>query len=270
MSLGFSGNLLLSTPGQVGYPYVGYDNIFTYETATVDANVEEPEHPKELAINGYTNDAWIGGAAVLNYLGVSLTAAKKVNYIGIAAHNLHLARGVKVTYSTDGWATSVDATDWINPPTDSPVMAVFEPVYAAEFRVWIDADTLIAPYIGVLYVGEALQMEQGVEPSYAPIALARDNEATNSLTIGGHFVGRSIIRRGASGDLSLNGLTPEWVRGHWQAFMASAELKPFFFGWALQNYPWEVAYCWTDGGIKTPAYSTPTHMGVTLRLKGIN
>lgn len=273
MSIGFSGSLVFKGTldyGQAGLPQIGYDNVLTLTTTALSASFAEPEHPVQLAVNGYTNDSWIGSANTTQTITAELASARPVNYIGIAAHNLEQSNlGFRLLYSQDAWATEVDVTGWIKPPTDSPVMVVFDEVSAPSWRIEVSAGTA-APYIGVIYVGRAVKMERGIEPSWAPIALARDSEVVNNISVGGNFLGRSLIRQGASGSITLDNLTPAWVRSEWKGLQNHAERLPFFFGWALEDYPWEVAYCWSDGPLQTPRYTKPAHMSVSMKLKGLN
>lgn len=273
MSIGFSGNLVVGGrfTRDVDYPQIGYDNVLTYPTTSITTSYAEVDHPIDLAINGYTNDAWIGESGSLNTIGVTLDSAYDVNYIGIAAHNLHKSNaGFRLLSTDDGWSTSTDLTGWVKPSNDSPVMVVFDVNNALEYRIQIDAAVGVQPFVGVMYVGKTMQMERKIAPSFEPIALARDSKVVNNLSVGGNFVGRSIIRQGASGRLTVDNLTPSWVRSEWMSFIDHAERLPFFFGWALGSFPWEVAYCWTDRNIRTPSYSKPKRMKVTLDMKGLN
>lgn len=268
MALAISGNLVASEGVALDLkrPIIGYENLFS--AGVVSASTEAAANPPELATNTFTNDAWKASATGTNWLRVSLASADYCSYGALASHNLGtIGATVTFQYSTDGGTTWSNLADPFVPANDAPLMITFDQTLAAEFRVLLDSTSI--PYIGVVQMGALLRCPSGVNVGFAPMNMSRDNRVTNSTTEGGHFVGRSLIRRGASGNIDLSLLDPDWVRDYWDAFADHAELKPFFFAWSPVNHPAEVVYCWTDGRIRTPEYHKAKFMRVSVNLKGV-
>jgi len=171
-----------------------------------------------------------------------------------------------------GWYQSGVAMDEVtlgieSHDDDRPIMRLVEAATSSFFRVRLTGQT--TPLVGVIYMGEALQMERGIYIGHTPIGFARKTVVRPNLSTGGQFLGRSIIRVGSSGSWLWKNLTASWVRKYLDPFLEAARTDPFFILWRPSKFPGEAGYCQTKGD-QVPTNSGPRDkMSFDLNAEGL-
>jgi hypothetical protein len=124
----------------------------------------------------------------------------------------------------------------------------------------------IAPSAAVLYAGELLTLEQGVQAPHTPLPYGRARNITTGRSESGEYLGRieSGAQRRSKAD--IRNLTPAFYRGHVDPFLVNG--GPFFFVWAPQEYPDEVGYAWCTND-PVPVPELDGRIGITLELEAI-
>lgn len=245
---------------------IGWRNVFYGGTLTASSEPDggEPEN----AVDGFTSDYWapVAGASPAEaWIAVDCGSTTAVDYLAIAAHNLGTI-GAEVTLEG-----SADGSSWttVTGPhavaDDTPAMWIFVSVSYRHYRLVIAGDAIS---LGVLQAGARLTLPEGVFVGYEPERLNRQNDTMNQLTEGGQFIGRSIIRTSVKGEINQPRANQAWVRGAWTLFRDHAELRPFFIMWRSDDYPDEVAYCWStdDAAVKQRSNG---FMDVSMKFAGL-
>lgn len=237
-------------PFPLTHARIGYRTICTADN--VVASSQAAGCPAEDAVNIFTNEYWKPAVMPATWT-VDAGVAVDSNYIGIAAHTLG-SSGVTVKIHS-----STDAEVWTErfsfaPANNATIMLLYGTVSARYWRLTVSGAT--APRIGVIYIGEALEMMRPIYGGHGPLTLCRNTTIYNQLTEGGQFNGRSVVRGGLGTTFSWKNLDPDWYRQYFDPFVEAAIRTPFFIAWRPQRYPNEVGYVWVPGGIK------PSNMGV--------
>lgn len=156
-----------------------------------------------------------------------------------------------------GWFTLARFT----PTTDDAIMVIFEdettpaPGNFDQWEVSIAASTT-PPEIGAMAMGRVLVMPHCIYGGHSPATLSRETEIEPNVSIGGRFLGRSIIRRGYRTDYEFRHLPAQWYREHFDPFVEHALREPFFISWKPDKFPAEVLYGWTTDDLR------PVNMGI--------
>lgn len=179
----------------------------------------------------------------------------KANCLGIAAHTLGSTQTL-VTYSVASALAGpyTDIHEFI-PGDDKPIMILHDEVEGRYWRIRLEPTPGLQPQISVAYAGLCLEMQRAIYGSHSPITLSRVTAVRPNVSETGHWLGRSIIRKGLKSDFSWQHLTPDWYRLKFDPFVEAALIRPWFIAWRPETYPDEVAYCWTGQDIR------PTNMG---------
>jgi hypothetical protein len=259
------------TPGAgasstAGSARIGYDNVL--ERGTVTASSEAAGFSRHNAYDWLTYDFWRPTAGGDQWLAVKTAAGQAVNYVAIAAHDLHKhGATIKMQASSDGGTTWTDICEPFGPADSGPIMLIFSEVSQKDFRLHVNASAAFS--VGVVCFGKATVLERGLRAGFAPPNLSPESTILNSESEGGQFLGRSLIRKGSTTTVDLDLLTPEWVRSTWLPFMRHAEVKPFFFGWNIEKYRGEVIFGWTER-TRPVTYSSPLYMAASLDIRGMS
>lgn len=171
--------------------------------------------------------------------------------------------GVAVQTSPDGttWTTQVSGT-----LTDRINMLLFAAVSA---RYWRLEFTTVVPKVAVAYICKALAMQRRIYQGHSPLTLSRTTEFNTNMSEGGQYVGRSIVRMGASTEASWQHLKADWYRTNFDPFVKDARTAPFFFAWRPSKYPNELGFVWVDGDIQPTNSGPKDFMNVSLNMKGL-
>ena len=225
-----------STPLAARFPRVGYKNLF--REGTVSASTENPDHPVALAYDGLTYDGWQPESGGEQWIAVELDSAADADYMAVAAHTLGGASLIP-QYSDDGGATWIDLADEFMPDSNAPIVWEFETVFASRYRLLINSIDAVS--IGAIHVGERLTFPRGFPVGWTPPSLNEKTEYSNTMSEGGHTLGRHVTRRGAMADGVAQQVTMTWARETWMDFIAVAENYAFFF-WRTLMEENEIVY----------------------------
>jgi hypothetical protein len=247
-------------------PRVGYDNIL--RDGIVSASSENAAGPVENAFNGLTYDSWMSTGSATEWIQVeppgSPTWSETVDYMAVAAHTL---QGCDVTPQS-----SEDGVIWDNlnsaftVPDDTPFVLEFSAVSAPFFRLLIE-NAVASVAIGVLNMGEKLELERGLRAGWSPPTLNESIDYDTLISQGGQILSRNVVRRGAQARVTIDPATWLWARDSFGAFLDSAELHAFFFWWALEDRA-EVLF----GALKSHdvVFTSEVFVGVNMEIVGVN
>lgn len=268
---------------------IGYSTIT--RGASIVASSEAAGHPASNLSNWLTYERW--GADSTPQSASVADARSPVDYCGIASHTISdISGSVAVQYSTDAgqnWNTVAQAT----PADNSPILILFSERRADAWRILVTGDGG-AFEIGILYIGKALAMQRGAYSGVSPFSLSRKTKIRPMTSESGHFIGRSVIRRGHAAGIKWDNLTNAWYRNNFDPFVESAIEYPFFFAWRPYIDAQEPAlildfvadeysvggdfvsetddfgFVWTDGDI-TPDNTGPRDlMSVSISMSGLS
>ena len=98
------------------------------------------------------------------------------------------------------------------------------------------------PDIRQIAIGQRLQFPIGQWAEVNPPRLTQGLVSENLIAVNGSILGRSVRRVEKQGQLSLEHLSPLWVRSTWEPLAAHAARYAFFHRWDPVSYPTEVAF----------------------------
>jgi hypothetical protein len=251
----------------MGAPRIGYENFFALSGSVVTASSEASGFPKENAYDWNTVDGWSPTAAGTAYLTVDRGSADVADYFALVAHTLADVSGtVKVQYSSNG-SSWTDASVLKTPTTNAPMFVTFT---SASYRYWrlVITSTGSAPFIGLAFIGQALELDRAVGSGFILPHEAHDDKYVNQVSEGGQFLGRSVIRQGVATDLVFTLQTLTFVRGAWRTFVEHAKLRPWFFAWN-PAYSDDAILAWMEGNPRPAAYSSASLLDVGVSIRGI-
>lgn len=265
MAVVISSSLVVSDTAPLVQPLnnarIGYDKA-VWQTLT--ASDSAAGFPASAIDNELTYSSWKPFSLPATLTGV-IAVAKDIDYVGIAAHTLGADNAtIKIEY-WDG-AAWVLLKDMI-PPDNSPIMILFGLITTTQIRITLSG--AIIPRIGVLYVGKVLDMQRGIYAGHTPITLSRKSVMRPNASERGQWLGRSIVRAGSSGSFEWQNLKAEWYRTYFDPFVEHARIKPFFIAWRPENFPKEIAYCWTSKDIAPSNSGRKDFMSVSFSAEGL-
>lgn len=218
-----------------------------------------------------TYDFWKAAASGNTTVQANCGAASySANCWGVVGHNAHENPDPLYCNTAPASGTYVQR-DTVTPTDDGVIFRAFNTVSSQQYFQFRCANSAPNPfpYFAELFIGTYLELPMGMEISFSPPQMAFDDEILNSVGATGGLLGRSIRRRGARLKLRADLVDPDWVRLYWYPFLLHAREKPFFFGWDMVNFPYEVGYFWSDGPIPPPVYSTTNLMAIELNAVGV-
>lgn len=253
------------------FPKIGYDNVVS--GADLVASTSVAGFPVESLANSFTFELWKPSELPAT---VDVDAGRVVNvdYLAFGAHALG-GCSIALEYSADGTNYYEAVSGGV--VRDRAGMMLFEPVVGRYFRLTItagvplgfdfnfvtqqyllqpDAPTAADVYLGVLYIGKALEMQRGVYQGHTPGEFARTDEIRPSVSEGGQWLGRSVVRRGFETGFSFQNLKADWVRSTLAPFLDAAITQPFFIAWRPETKADEVLFGWSNSPI-VPTNSGP-------------
>ena len=250
-------------PFPLTHAMIGYKTICT--AANVLASSQAAGCPASDAVNIFTNEYWRPDVLPATWT-VDAGTGVNTDYIGIAAHTLGTSgASIEIFYSTDGVAwTSLFA---FAPVDNAPIMLIYEPILARYWRIEVTGVSI--PRLGVIYVGQMLQMQRPIYGGHAPITLSRDTTIFNQMSESGQFMARSITRQGNSTTYAWKNLTALWYRQYFDPFVKAVRRVPFFIAWRPIDFPTEVGFVWTKTDPKPSNMGTRDLMEVSIDVSGV-
>lgn len=251
-------------PFPLTHARIGYKTICT--RLNVIASSESAGNPAEDAVNPFTNEYWAPVTLPATWT-CSRASAVDTDYIGIAGHTLGTyGNTVKIEYSTDG-TTYVELYSF-TPTDNTPIMLIYATVTALNWRLTVSGGTGI-PRIGVIYIGESMQMQRPLYGGHAPLKMSRSTTILNQMSEAGQFTARSIIRRGVGTLYEWNNLTADWVRQYFDPFAKAARRVPFFIAWRPISFPAETGFVWTKSDLIPVNMGVKNYMSVSMEVAGV-
>lgn len=264
-------NLVLSavTRAEAYLPVIGYRSELTIDNLAADSATDD--EPVTNLANPSTSLRWQSASTQDQYVTVTFSSVTYVDYVGIAGHNFGTARIAASVGYFDETETWVELSDEVMPADDRPLLFRFSKTAPAALKIRMRAG-IAPPRIAVLYAGEILTMELGIQVGFTPLTLGRQVKAVNGRGESGSYLGRIRTMRSAVSSPSFTMLSPDWYRQHFDPFLEEAlEDTPFFFAWAPRDWPLEVGFAWlADGSNPMPSIHQVTgRLQITLELEGL-
>ena len=277
MSLVITRNFVVAAGADytVNNPLIGYENLTTI--SNVSATSEDTDYPATNLANPATNLTWKGeNSSPIGdiYLTVIVDRVDPIDYVAIAKHNL--ATG-QITVSVEGLADNTESpTNWVELCSDvilaenGPAMFCFaaQSLYAVRLRLQ-PSNLDVVPQIAVLYTGKLLTLQRRIYVNHTPINYATAAKIVNAKSESGNFLGRIVLNEWNSNNITLQNLTPDWVRASLMPFIQLSREFPFFFAWRPSDYPQEVGYCWMTNDPQPVNQLSNGMMSIQLNMTGV-
>jgi hypothetical protein len=250
----------VATP--LNHARIGYEN-FTPDS-TVTATTETVDFPAVAIKNQMTFESW-KPTVLPATITIAFGSSKSIGYIGVASHSLN-GNTVTPEYSTDGavW----NPLDAINTPTDdSAILMLFTTVAATHVRLTITGSG--TPTIAVVYVGQILEMLRPFYSGHTPAVLSRQTVIKPNKSVGGQWLGRSVLRQGLATQYEWANSDITWYEDNFETFVEAAIVAPFFIAWNILEHIDHVAYEWTSDDIAPSLSGTLDHVTFGFSAEGI-
>jgi hypothetical protein len=253
----------LAPDPDLNHARIGYENLAFGLTPT--ASSAATGHPAIAATYPTTYEFWQPTALPATWA-VDLGSAKAVDYLGMVGDmegcTVALQSSVETPMGEGSWTTQETRTSL----TDRINLFLIAPVTA---RFWRLSISVAIPRLAVIYIGQALAMQRKIYQGHTPLTLSRETELSNNMSEGGQYLGRSIIRKGASTSADWQHLKAAWYRANFDPFVKSAREHPFFIGWRPEQYPAELGFVWTGGDIAPDNSGPRDFMSVGMSFRGL-
>lgn len=258
---GSNGGLI--PPFPLTHARIGYRTICT--AANVTASSQAAGFPASDAVNIFTNEFWQPTVLPATW-SVDAGTGADTDYIGIAAHTLGSSGcAITIEYSTNN-STWTELNSFL-PADNRPIMLLYGTITARWWRFTLTGSTI--PRIGVIYIGQSLQMQRPIYGGHAPLTLNRQTTIYNQISEAGQFTARSIIRQGNSTSFAWKHLTSDWYRQYFDPFVLAARRVPFFIAWRPSTFPEEVGFVWTGSDISPSNMGIKDLMEVNMTVSGV-
>ena len=225
------------------YPVIGWHNQVVF--GQVVADYAEAAYPASNLANPLTSKVWLSSSTAVQLVTVNGLDGE-TDYVAIARHNFG---STGATISVEA-ITAEPGADWevVFPGAvladDAPVMLLFPAGYYASVRLRIVPNG-IAPSAAVLYVGQILRMQRGVQPGFVPLRDAAVPDTVEGLSESGEFLGAIVNSQSRSTSVDFKALERDWYNANVRPFVIEGNRKrPFFFAWNPEQYPDDVGFCW--------------------------
>lgn len=260
-------------------PIIFWHNVVT--TTNISTDSQDPDHPvtnlanPSLALK-WRQDYTDSPVAMPDYITVNITGLGPINYIAIAGHNLGSINATVAVEGTGSGASpshqdSPDEAEYITgyqPTDDSPIIFMFEEVETFMVRLRIESPGATAAEIGVMYVGKATVLAEGIQADHTPLPLAHMRDTVSGQSENGTFLGRIVTRQWAESSATIANIEADWVRDELMPFLDFAAEYPFFWAWQPETYPEEVAFAWLSENPR-PSVDIDGYYSIDLPMRGL-
>lgn len=253
-------------------PIIGYQNMIADTTSILTASTSSADEPISNLLNGATYLAWRATTTAQQILSIDLGSPRRVDYFGLAAHNLGtIGSNVLLQYYDTDTTTWTDASPLYTPDTANGV--VFTRFTAQTFQYWrfvfAASATAVPARIAVLYLGELLVLQRRVMIGHAPYTFARKTTLVQGRSENGQFLGRMVRQEFLEHTLEQKNITPTWARSKWLPFLDVARTEPFFWAWRPSQYPGECAFGWLMDDPSTSNSGPNKYMTASIKIQSI-
>ena len=255
--------------------YIYYNNKLSGADCTITPDSELAGAPAAYLADGKLFTQWRpdSGIASRYWRAVfAFDAAVSCDYFAIAAYDFVDDIDLLIEHSPDNSAWTTAETAAIDAAETRCIARPFTAVARQFWRLTIDSGSgnTIDPaaYLGVLYLGERLEIPR-LSPPFTPPGLNQGYDFEANLSEGGLFIGGSAYYAPFDIQITLKHYTPAWIRQNVPLLMEAVKEAPFFIQWDSANRPEQVAYCWTTKEPNPPRYTDIKFMEWTLTARGI-
>lgn len=204
-------------------------------------------YPAINVIDPATFSSWKGVSAPSN-VRYDFGTAVSVNGFGIVAHNIFSSgASYEVQYSSAGvvWTTVHGET----PSSDADIYCIFPAVSARYWRILI---TGFVANVGIFIVGNRLIFPHAPVTDYKPLHHARQYTKQFNDSIGGHFLGTSVLSAGAETSVNMGFFERSWLESNILPFeFHYNQGGAFMYAGCPSLYALDVGYCRASGGNDT-------------------
>ncbi len=219
-----------------------YRNLLN-EVALV-TGTPDPAHPVENIRGPQTYD-YATGSANDWYLFGSFPALQTVDCVAFAAHNMGaggctLGIYTRVTAGSGAYTTAFLGVI----PNDDATIIVLPPVELRDFLFVFTNATGIAR-IGVAFMGARMVFPGFIQPPYVPMNAADTVTIDPAISLGGHYLGGSVQRRGRQQNVTFSPMPRAFVDGDLRPFARHFnDGNPFFWAGSPAYMPDDAGYVW--------------------------
>lgn len=246
-------------------PRIGWKTYTRDAGIVVTVSADTEGGPKDAPLRPDTGEYW-QAPSLPAWWKIDFGIVRDLDYVGIVANLGSCGASLLAETSPDDSAWTALGYD-IVPADDAPIMFLDVSRSARYLRLSVAGSGAI-PKVAVAYAGPVLVMAKPLPIGYSPITLSRVTDLQNVMSQGGAFLGQSVRSRGVEGQIGFNNLLDTWYRDNFDPFVKETQQYPYFFAWAPEAFPSEVAYIWTDGGI-SPVYVQSNRLSVRWSAHGI-
>jgi hypothetical protein len=123
-------------------------------------------------------------------------------------------------------------------------------------------------YVRQVALGLVLNPPIGQQVGIAPPSLQQSWKLSNSMSVNGSLISRSLVRLVKEYNIDLEYLTPAFVNDLWKPFCTHALKYPFFFRWSPTNYPLDCMFA-AANSVPAPEYQKPHLMRAKMPIMGL-
>lgn len=255
-------------------PIICWDNVVTTsnvaaesETGFPDTNVANPSTSLKWKLE--TSDSPV---TAMEYFRVDTTSARTINYVAIAGHNFSSANlqvGLELASYNSPVGTAEVVFEQAVPSDDGPLVFIFADREVEEVRISITTGAT-APEIAVIYVGTYTQLDEGIQPSYSPLVMARVSDVVSGRSENGQFLGRIVTGSQLQSTVSLANMESTFFIDEMLPFMSFAVDNPFFWLWMPSTFQDEngAAFAWLASD-PIPSLDVDGYYSLDLDMRGI-
>jgi len=246
-------------------PYILHTNKIESASA-ITVTSEATGFEKEKAYDHRTSTFWQYPGGITSYYTVDMGSSIAVTAWACYAQDLYKSsETIKLQYSSDNFSADINDYGTIVTPTDSTPIMKTGASQSARYWRWEFLALGSGSNIGLLWLGEYLETNQGLSVGFEPLNTAQRFHPVDSVSQDGEFVGRTVKEKPIKGMLNFVPVqTPAYIRGDWVTMLRAIELHPFFVIPLPDSYASEVYYCWTDKKIANPRYTSSLFMGADI------
>jgi len=252
-------------------------NQITYDLVIDNTTVVHSGGELENCLDGNTYTSWQpnSGNSLINFT-FDTTAMIVINEFALSGlENLPS----DIVHINLWGSVSADFSDWI------PLVGAYKPELDAGRRFYSEYDqqTPYRYYIvsietetsalnkikvgNILINGNSPIFPSGVSAPYTPPKLSAKTEILNNRTMGGNFVGRSVLSGQYDFIIKNKNITPEWIEENWLSLHKQISEKPFMYLWD-DTRPQDAVFCWTKGDIPPPKYDNQCYFSFSIPCNG--
>lgn len=228
---------------------------------TATASTTDADYFEDGPLDTMTYEKWKPTSLTATWQ-YSHTASVSADYCVIGAHDMGTqGNTLTVQYFSGSWLDACPATAITD---NSPIMVIFEPKTAQNWRISISGGTV--PLIGVVKFGTAMQMPRPLYGGHSPLDFGRATvmRANNSST--GEFLGRTKLRSMLDTSFQWSNIPRSYITSNWKNFQKAIETEPFFIAWRPTTFG-EVGLCYVEQSPRPTAQGVRDLHEVELQVK---